>query len=129
MKRWQIDYAEGPSNVALSESDIWTGSAGVTLVTDLGDEPPPAPEPRTLSATAFNKYAASHLGLNGMARFIEIMDGARAAGGVPKFCAAQYDKALTFDKSEVDAFSKVLVLATIMTSDERDAILDNWPTD
>lgn len=63
-----------------------------------------------------------------MARFIEIMDGGRAAGGAAKFCVNQYDKALTFAKSEVLAFGNVLKNAGCMSQNEVDAIAgDDWP--
>ena len=79
------------------------------------------------SKTAFNKYAATQFG--SMGRFQDILDASEASTGSVKFCFTQYVAAITFEKSEVEYFTNVMVTATppIMTVAERDAVLNNWP--
>jgi len=101
------------------------------VLVDTIEHPDPSTRPLTLSATAFNKYAASKLaggGAAGMARFMTIMAAGRAdAGSAASFAVAQYDKALTFDKSEVQAFGALLSSAGHMTAEEVTAIVSGWP--
>lgn len=93
--------------------------------------PDPPKYPVLLSSTAFNKYAAGQLaggGVAGMARFMAIMAAGKTAGGAAAFCVNQYEKALTFEKSEVQTFGAVLESAGAMDQAEVDAIIGNWPT-
>jgi len=80
-----------------------------------------------LSKTSFNKYAATCLGST--ARFQQILDDAEAASGDVKFCWTQYQAALTFEKSEVQNFLKILNSTNpkIVADQECSAIMDNWP--
>lgn len=91
--------------------------------------PDPPASPRTLSKTAFQDLAIANLGggSTGMARFQQIMDASASGTGAVKFCFSRYDAALTFEKSAVDGFTSIMVGASIMTSDEKAAILNNWP--
>lgn len=121
-----IDGTDRPQRDANGNPIANPNYGQVTTVT----VPAPPTFPLLLSSTAFNKYAAGRLaggGVNGMARFMEIMQAGRDAGGAAAFCVNQYDKALTFEKSEVLAFGNVLKGAGCMTQDEVDGILDDWP--
>lgn len=127
MNRWKISYADGSDNIALSERDIWTGLPNVMSVNDMGpDIQQSITLPIILSKTAFNKYAAHVLG--GMDVFQNIMDACEASTGSVKFCFTQYESAQTFEKSEVAAFTQIMVGGGKMTDDQRDALLDGWPT-
>ncbi len=94
----------------------------------------PAPESRILSKTAFQDYAVSQLGggATGMARFTDIMDATRdSASGAVRFAFARYEAALTFEKANTAALTSIMAADTQtghLTSAERTAIIDNWPT-
>ena len=94
------------------------------------DHPDPPTVPQILSKTAFQDYAVSQLGAGttGMARFQAIMDAAEVASGAVKFCFSRYEAANTFAKDQVDAFTQIMVAATIMSATERSNVLTNWPT-
>lgn len=96
---------------------------------------PPAtpipPPPSLLSKTAFQDYAVSQLGagVTGMARFTAIMDATRDnTDGAVRFAFARYEAALTFEKTNTASLTAIMVSASVMTADERTAIIDNWPT-
>lgn len=97
------------------------------------DHPDPPTTPRVLSKTAFQDYAVSQLGggATGMARFTEIMDATRdSASGAVRFAFARYEAAQTFEKSNTEALTAIMAedsQAGHITSDERSAILANWP--
>lgn len=95
---------------------------------------PPAPAPRVLSKTAFQDYAVSQLGgiPDGMARFTTIMDATRdSVNGAVRFAFARYEAAQTFEKENTAALTLIMAAdstAGHLTSEERSAIIDNWPT-
>lgn len=95
--------------------------------------PPPAPLPRILSKTAFQDYAVSQLGggLNGMARFTEIMDATRdSSSGAARFAFARYEAAQTFEKDNTETLTAVMAADTTaghLTAAERTSIIENWP--
>lgn len=96
---------------------------------------PDAPAvPRVLSKTAFMDHAVSKLGggATGMARFTAIMDATRdSAAGAVKFAYARYEAAQTFEKANTAALTQIMAADSQsghLTTDERTAILDNWPT-
>jgi len=91
-------------------------------------------KPLVLSKTAFQDYAVSQLGggLTGMARFTQIMDATKAStSDAVRFAFARYEAALTFEKTNTDTLTAVMEADNStgqITSTERAAILDNWPT-
>lgn len=94
---------------------------------------PIAAEPRILTKTAFQDYVVSQLGGStaGMARFTAIMDATQnSASGAVRFAYARYEAALTFEKSNTASLTAIMAADTQtghITSDERSAILNNWP--
>lgn len=94
---------------------------------------PASPSPRILSKTAFQDHAVAQLGggLTGMARFTEIMDSTRdSQSGAVRFAYARYQAALTLEKENTASLTAVMAADTQtghLTTDERAAILDNWP--
>jgi hypothetical protein len=95
--------------------------------------PEAAAIPRILSKTAFQDYVVSQLGGDtvGMARFTEIMDATRdSSSGAVRFAFARYEAALTFEKTNTATLTEIMAgddQTGHLTSDERTAILDNWP--
>ena len=90
-----------------------------------------ADTPKVLSKTAFQDYVVSQLGggATGMGRFTEIMDATRDnASGAVRFAFARYEAALTFEKTNTATLTALMASAGTLTSGERTAILDNWPT-
>jgi hypothetical protein len=93
-----------------------------------------ASTPRVLSKTAFQDHAVSQLGggATGMARFTEIMDATRnSESGAVRFAFARYEAAQTFEKTNTATLTAIMAADTStaghITSEERDAILENWP--
>jgi hypothetical protein len=91
----------------------------------------PDPAPLILSKTGFQDLAWAHLGAGttGMARFNVIMTACKGGDDVLQAVYDRYQAAQTFEKAKVDAFTQIMVAASVMTSGERTAILDNWPTE
>lgn len=89
-----------------------------------------SPVPVTLPKIEFRVHCKDSLGggTEGMARFQEIIDAAAASTGAVKFAYTQYEAAQNFRKSEVADFLTLLEAATIITTQERAAVLDAWPT-
>jgi hypothetical protein len=110
--------------------EIITHSDGTT---ETIDHPDPPSAPLILSKTAFQDYVVSQLGsgATGMARFTEIMDATRdSASGAVRFAYARYEAALTFEKTNTATLTAIMAADTQaghLTTDERAAILDNWP--
>lgn len=92
------------------------------------------PIPRILTKTQFQDYAVSKLGggSTGMARFTEIMDATRdSAAGAVRFAYARYEAAQTFEKANTATLTAIMAADSQsghITSAERTAILDDWPT-
>lgn len=97
------------------------------------EDPAHTPVPLILSKTAFQDHAVSQLGggLTGMGRFTAIMDATRdSASGAVRFAYARYQAAQTFEKTNTASLTAVMAADTQtghLTTDERAAILDNWP--
>lgn len=97
------------------------------------DLPDPPKVPRVLSKTAFQDYAVSQLGggLTGMARFTEIMDATRdSSSGAVRFAFARYEAAQTFEKENTATLTAIMAADSQtghITTDERAAIIENWP--
>jgi hypothetical protein len=96
--------------------------------------PAPAdPKPRVLSKTAFQDYAISQLGgvPDGMARFTTIMDATRdSVSGAVRFAFARYEAAQTFEKENTATLTAIMAADSQtghITTDERTAIIENWP--
>jgi hypothetical protein len=91
---------------------------------------PPA-ESKILSKINFQDYAVSQLGgsVTGMARFQTIIDSCEKSTGAVKFCYSRYVAASKFEKNDVKDFTDILVLATIVTLAEQEALLVNWPNE
>lgn len=95
---------------------------------------PPAAKPRVLSKTSFQDYAVSQLGggATGMARFTTIMDATRdSVSGAVRFAYARYEAAQTFEKENTSALTSIMAADSQVghiTTDERAAIVANWPT-
>ena len=88
---------------------------------------PPAPLPETLSATAFNKHCWAALG--GMGRFQELLEACRdhLSDKALRAIYTHYCSSTTFHKDEVTVFVSQMVAGLVMTQDEANAILNNWP--
>lgn len=98
---------------------------GTTTEVDLPD-PPTAP--LVLSKTAFQDLAWAQLGggTTGMARFNVIMNGCKTGSDVLQAVYDRYQAALTFEKAKVLLFTQIMV-PSVMTQAEANAILNNWP--
>ena len=85
--------------------------------------------PTLLSKTSFMDLAWAQLGggTTGMARFNAIMTACKTGNDVLQAVYDRYTAAVTFEKGNVGALTQIMVGATVMTSGERDAILNNWP--
>lgn len=86
--------------------------------------------PAILGKTQFRSYAVSQLGggVTGMARVQAIMDATEAATGAVKFCFTQYQDATSCVLADMTTFLAIVLGASIITQDEHDAVLNNWPT-
>ena len=90
--------------------------------------------PRILSKTGFQDYAVSQLGggVTGMGRFTDIMDATESSlSSTVRFAFARYQAADTFEKDKTAILTQIMAAdSTVghLTSAERTAILDNWPT-
>lgn len=93
----------------------------------------PSARPVILSKTAFQDYAVAQLGggTTGMARFTAIMDATRdSQSGAVRFAFARYEAAQTFEKTNTATLTGVMAADSTgghITTEERTAILDNWP--
>lgn len=103
-----------------------TGESFTTYAEKGPDQPRP---PATLEKTDFRAYAVSQLGggLTGMARFQDIMDAAQTATGAVKFCFTQYEDAKTVVLPELIIFLGIMRSANIITQQEHDDVINNWP--
>lgn len=99
----------------------------------------PDPVPKELSKTAFMDHAiAQFMAVNtstlddGYARFDEVMEAARtSAEGKVRAAYKRYDAADTFSKDTTSVLTQWMVASSDagkLTSAERTAVLDNWPT-
>jgi len=89
---------------------------------------PPAPpaQPKTLEALDFIRHAAAQIT---PARVVAIEEAFRDhASADLRYAWKEYDKAKSFTKEKVDEFLSAGVSASILTAQERAAVLDNWPT-
>lgn len=97
------------------------------------------PAPRPLSKTAFMDHCvAQFIAVNGgdigdgYERFDEVMEAARTSTqGKVRAAYKRYDAADTFSKDTTDVLTQWMVDSTDtgkLTSTERTAVLDNWPT-
>jgi len=138
MKLWRINYEGGGSNTAKGVADIWTGTPGVASVVDLGAETTET-KPTLLSKTAFMDHVvAQFVAVNGgdigdgYERFDEVMEAARtSAQGKVRAAYKRYDAASTFSKDTTAALTQWMVDSADtgrLTTTERTAVLDNWPT-
>jgi len=87
------------------------------------------PAPKVLSKTDFRAFAVTQLGGStiGMARFQDIMDAAQASSGAVKFCFTQYQDASAVVHADLTLFLGIMLGASIITQQERDGVLNNWP--
>lgn len=94
--------------------------------------------PVILSKTAFQDHAVAQLAavnqstaVEAMARFTTIMEATKASdNGAVRFAYARYQAAQTFEKTNTASLTAVMAADTQtghLTTDERTAILDNWP--
>lgn len=121
MKRWQIEK-DGEINTAVGGTDIWS-ALGYT-VTDL-ETPAIAATPKVLEAIDFIRHAAAQLSPS---RVVEIEEAFRDhASKDLRYAWKEYDKAKSFTKEKVDEFLSAGVSASILTAQEKAAVLDNWP--
>ncbi len=129
LKRWHEDVTKGWVVVQVKD-DTEEFADGATLENP-PPPPPPPPVPITLSKTAFNKFGWSCVG---MPRHQKIMEDTKNYQGSDDLAYEvrgaynQYEAANTFEKSEVKALSDLLVAAKIMTADEQDKYIADWPT-
>lgn len=126
MKRWNITYDNGDSTVAVGHADIWTGMPGVSGVQEVAVPSAPPAQPKTLEALDFIRHAAAQIT---PARVVAIEEAFRDhASADLRYAWKEYDKAKSFTKQKVDEFLSAGVSASILTAQERAAVLDNWPT-
>lgn len=115
--------------------DIVRITNGASVVYERFTPSPSAPtaKPFIFSKTAFQDHAVAQLGggLIGMGRFTAVMDATRdSASGAVRFAYARYQAAQTFEKTNTASLTAVMAADTQtghLTTDERTAILDNWP--
>jgi hypothetical protein len=91
-------------------------------------QPPPSPVIyTTLSATAFQDVCET--GLGSQARFGKIIRDMSASADDQVFSAYQrFMKSITFDRSKAAPLFTLLVAKGLMTTQERTAILNAWPS-
>jgi len=92
--------------------------------------PPPAPGPIVLSATAFQDVCEAALGGNGVGRtrFGKVIrDMSASADDEVLSVFKRYDKSQTFERGKASALFTLLVSKSILTAQERTAILAAWP--
>ena len=88
--------------------------------------PTPAPVPIIMTDKQFRKYAAQQLGSS--AAVGAIYTAAQTSNDADvKFAFMAWSKAQTYEKAEVSALCTALVAGSCMTSQQRTALLANWP--
>ena len=60
---------------------------------------------------------------------LQKLDSCEKSTGAVKFCYSRYVAASKFEKNDVKDFTDILVLATIVTLAEQEALLVNWPNE
>jgi|GEM_PF-4033613 len=141
MNIYEITFSDGAVTKTKAKADIWTGTPGVTSVVDLGAAPIPVVDevPKLLSSTAFMDHCvAQFMSVNAstkneaIARFQTVFEAARDStdatyGELVRYAYARFQKADIVSKENVEELTAAFVAAGIMTSNERTAVLDNWP--
>jgi hypothetical protein len=132
MNNWKITWSDGTVNIAVGDRDYWTGMGSperhVISVEDLGPVTEPIIKSILLSKTAFIDHAETQLG--GMDRLMEVLEEIRdhpdrSIRGVYEY----YQAAVTFEKDKATVFFDALNTPpdNIITQDERDDLVENWP--
>lgn len=94
------------------------------------ETPPPGPQPLIVSSTSFQDICETALGggATGATRFGKIIRDLAASNDDLVYGIYQrFMKSVTFDKAKVAAMLAVLASKTIVTAQERTAILNTWP--
>ncbi len=93
-------------------------------------------KPSVLSSTGFDDYCASQLGGGsaGYARLQEILEAAKGFVGNSqtarqvRYSVGRFERARDINKTVVATFLGILLTAGLITAQENDNIINNWPT-
>lgn len=119
------------TEIVFTKNPLWgqPGEPEMLSETIVTGDPPKVP--RVLSKTNFNKHGWSKLG---MATFQKVLEDVRKSTGTTdadyeaRAAVEQYDSAVSFEKSEVEAIGVKIKNAGHMTQQQYDAIVgENWP--
>lgn len=120
---------ERPAPLA-GEVDVTGTSVGPGWLYDGQDFTAPDTS-KPLTKTQFMDHAVAQLG--GIAEFQTLMEACQDStdatyGPTLRYAYSRYDAAEVLSKDKVGELSSVMVAAGLLTSQDRAAVLDNWPT-